>query len=39
VRGGSWSDFERIARAAVRNSGDPDLRGNILGFRCARSYE
>ena len=37
VRGGSWSDDPRALRAATRYRQPPDARGNILGFRIARS--
>lgn len=33
VRGGSFFNFERLVRAAVRYSNDPDFRGNNVGFR------
>ena len=36
-RGGSWYDFPRICRSALRLGGArPDSRGNLLGFRVAR---
>lgn len=35
-RGGSLNDLPRNLRAAKRNWGRPDTRGNILGFRVAR---
>ena len=35
VRGGSWDDDARFARAAYRNHFDPSLRNGYLGFRCA----
>ncbi len=33
IRGGSWYDFAYSCRAAVRNSYEPGIRGNIIGFR------
>jgi formylglycine-generating enzyme required for sulfatase activity len=36
-RGGSWSGGARVARAAYRGNDSPGLRGQILGFRLARS--
>ncbi|MSP01424.1 MAG: hypothetical protein EXR07_10315 [Acetobacteraceae bacterium] len=37
VRGGSWNNEARNARAACRNQNDPANRNNDVGFRCARS--
>jgi formylglycine-generating enzyme required for sulfatase activity len=37
LRGGSWSDGARSARAAARNYRVPDIRTNEFGFRLARS--
>jgi formylglycine-generating enzyme required for sulfatase activity len=39
VRGGSWSDYARDARAACRDQSPPDGRDDYLGFRCARVQE
>jgi formylglycine-generating enzyme required for sulfatase activity len=39
VRGGSWSVNARHCRCAYRLKDDPDLRFNLLGFRCARTQE
>jgi formylglycine-generating enzyme required for sulfatase activity len=36
VRGGSWIDGARHARAAYRTGDDPADRNNDVGFRCAR---
>jgi formylglycine-generating enzyme required for sulfatase activity len=36
-RGGSWYDFARFVRAALRVWDDPGYRGDYLGFRPARS--
>jgi hypothetical protein len=36
VRGGSWSYFEDLLRAADRNGNYPDLRCDLIGFRCAQ---
>jgi formylglycine-generating enzyme required for sulfatase activity len=36
-RGGSWNSVAGSARAARRLLGDPDDRGNNVGFRLARS--
>ena len=33
VRGGSWNNNHRNARAAYRNNNHPDNRNNNLGFR------
>ncbi len=35
-RGGSWGDNRESARCAYRAGLDPGLRGDRLGFRCAR---
>ncbi len=35
VRGGSWNDAARFARAAYRRHGGPSYRNGYLGFRCA----
>jgi serine/threonine-protein kinase len=35
LRGGSWDNVHRSARAAYRLRGLPDLRGGYIGFRCA----
>ena len=39
VRGGSWYGGARFCRCAYRNRFAPDLRGDDLGFRCARVQE
>jgi len=36
IRGGSWRRNARYVRAAYRLHFDPDLRFDLLGFRCAR---
>ena len=36
VRGGSWNNNPRNARASNRNTNDPDNRNNNIGFRCAQ---
>jgi formylglycine-generating enzyme required for sulfatase activity len=36
VRGGSWLNDPRYARASHRNWLAPDRRGDFLGFRCAQ---
>jgi len=36
IRGGSWNNFARNVRAAVRNHYEPGDRDYDLGFRCAR---
>jgi len=36
LRGGSWSDFARYARSAVRYDVEPGDRDDNLGLRCAR---
>jgi len=38
VRGGSWSDFGRDVRSAIRLRNEPHLRFNLLGFRLALGY-
>ncbi|MEK7324387.1 MAG: SUMF1/EgtB/PvdO family nonheme iron enzyme [Chloroflexota bacterium] len=38
VRGGSWNNNRRNARAAVRNRNDPANFNNNIGFRVARSH-
>jgi formylglycine-generating enzyme required for sulfatase activity len=39
IRGGSWfSDVSGI-HAANRGADDPNIFYNVLGFRCARSYQ
>ena len=35
--GGSWYDLARFARATIRSYVAPDYRGNLLGFRLART--
>jgi len=37
VRGGSWNDEPRDARAAYRNNSAPDYRFSNIGFRLACS--
>jgi len=37
MRGGSWYDYPKYARAAERYSWDPGYRDHHLGFRLARS--
>jgi serine/threonine-protein kinase len=36
LRGGSWNNNARLARASNRFSYDPDTRSNYVGFRCAQ---
>jgi serine/threonine-protein kinase len=36
LRGGAWLNFPSYMRCADRNSGSPDNRSPISGFRCAR---
>jgi formylglycine-generating enzyme required for sulfatase activity len=36
LRGGSWFNFSRFARASSRFIGEPEGRWNDVGFRCAR---
>jgi formylglycine-generating enzyme required for sulfatase activity len=36
-RGGSWRDFPRYERAALRAASAPDLRSSSLGFRLSRT--
>jgi len=36
VRGGSWNNNPRNARASNRNRNDPGNRNNNIGFRCAQ---
>jgi formylglycine-generating enzyme required for sulfatase activity len=36
IRGGSWQDASRTARASERDGIEPEYRNDILGFRCAR---
>ena len=38
IRGGSWLDEARYARAAHRNESGPEYRGSIVGFRCVRGH-
>ncbi len=33
LRGGSWNNETRNARAAIRNNNNPDNRNNNIGFR------
>ena len=35
-RGGSWSSYARIVRAAYRSAGEPGIRSFALGFRLSR---
>ena len=37
LRGGSWDDYARGCRSAVRNGGTPDSRGESYGARLAAS--
>jgi len=39
ARGGSWHDVAQHARSAYRDRYDPNLRLDVLGFRCARVLE
>ncbi len=39
LRGGSWDDVAHFGRGAYRAGSDPRLRGNFVGFRCARGSE
>ena len=34
TRGGSWYSYSSSCRVAVRNSDEPNLRNDTLGFRC-----
>jgi serine/threonine-protein kinase len=34
LRGGSWSDYARLAHAAYRDAADPDSSDYYFGFRC-----
>lgn len=36
LRGGSWSNYRDLVRAANRNAYAPNNRNNNIGFRCAR---
>ena len=36
LRGGSWNSSPRVVRAAYRYRSQADIRGNLIGFRCAR---
>ncbi len=38
-RGGGWIDSTPQVRVAQRNGGDPDMKMNWLGFRCARDVK
>ena len=37
ARGGSWFDFSQFLRSAVRDGFVPDLWGDVVGFRAART--
>ncbi|MFM7153813.1 MAG: formylglycine-generating enzyme family protein, partial [Bacteroidota bacterium] len=37
IRGGSWNDYPRNCRVAVRHYGAPGHRSGYLGFRLART--
>jgi len=37
LRGGSWGDTPQGCRAAMRDRNNPTVRGNVLGFRLART--
>ncbi|HUA58312.1 MAG TPA: SUMF1/EgtB/PvdO family nonheme iron enzyme, partial [Verrucomicrobiae bacterium] len=37
LRGGSWFDLSDYAACSYRNFGNPHLRFNDFGFRCART--
>jgi len=36
-RGGSWFNYARVCRSAIRSRHDPDYRGINLGFRLCLS--
>jgi formylglycine-generating enzyme required for sulfatase activity len=38
VRGGSWIDYGRVVRSAIRYGGTPGLRCAYLGFRLALGH-
>ena len=38
-RGGSWNIFASLCTVSYRDYGNPDCRGNILGFRVVRNAE
>jgi formylglycine-generating enzyme required for sulfatase activity len=37
IRGGYWEGYAQGCRPALRNGGDPWLRGRDFGFRLART--
>ncbi|MCF7797912.1 MAG: formylglycine-generating enzyme family protein [Candidatus Marinimicrobia bacterium] len=39
VRGGSWFDIRDRLRTSYRSSARPELRNELIGFRCAKSPE
>ena len=39
LRGGSWINYPRYLRSAIRISSAPDLRNSFLGFRVARTLD
>ena len=39
IRGGSWSDYARSARAAFRILSEPENRSSFLGLRLARGHQ
>lgn len=38
LRGGSWNDYPRLLRSALRNRNSPDYRLVSFGFRIARTF-
>lgn len=38
IRGGGWFDIPDRLTVSYRTSGKPDLRNDMVGFRCAKSY-
>jgi formylglycine-generating enzyme required for sulfatase activity len=39
LRGGSWADYENFLRASRRNTHNPDLELNYIGFRCVHNWQ
>ena len=39
IRGGSWFDTQARLRISYRTSGNPSMKNEMVGFRCAKTFE